>query len=99
MPRKPHTSPQTLRVLATLLADAQGWHYGYAIGKQTGLTSGTLYPILHRMTGRGLLEARWEGPAHPGRPARHSYRLTEAGLSHARAWSSTNSALPEFETT
>lgn len=78
MPRTPDTSPQTLKVFGALLADPQGWHYGYALSKQTGLRSGTLYPILIRLVERELLETRW-AEAEPGRPPRHLYRLTPDG--------------------
>jgi DNA-binding PadR family transcriptional regulator len=37
-----------------------------------------------RMTDQGLVEAEWRAPAPPGRPARHAYRLTAAGLALAR---------------
>jgi len=49
-----------------------------------GISSGTLYPILIRLHGRGLLEAKWMEPEWPGRPARHAYRLSPDGLSLAR---------------
>ncbi|NUR28910.1 MAG: PadR family transcriptional regulator [Catenulispora sp.] len=78
MPRTPDTSPQTLKVFGALLADPQGWHYGSALSKQTGLRSGTLYPILIRLVERELLETRW-AEAEPGRPPRHLYRLTPDG--------------------
>ena len=52
--------------------------------KQTGLKSGTLYPLLMRMTDQGLVEAEWREPSKPGRPARHAYRLTAAGIALAR---------------
>lgn len=51
--------------------------------KETGLSSGTLYPLLMRMTDQGLVEAEWREPAQPGRPARHAYRLTAAGFAMA----------------
>ena len=51
--------------------------------KETGLSSGTLYPLLMRMADRGLVEAEWREPAQSGRPARHAYRLTAAGFSLA----------------
>lgn len=51
--------------------------------KETGLSSGTLYPLLMRMTDQGLVEAEWREPAQPGRPARHAYRLTAAGFALA----------------
>lgn len=84
MPRIPNTSPQTVRVLAALLADATGWHYGYTLTKQTGLAPGTLYPILMRLVEGGLLTTRWEPSPTPGRPPRHLYQLTADGLALAR---------------
>jgi len=42
--------------------------------KQTGLKSGTLYPILIRLADRGLVEACWQDEPAPGRPRRHLYR-------------------------
>jgi PadR family transcriptional regulator PadR len=79
----PNASPQTLRVLALLLERPAAWHYGYEISRLTGLKSGTLYPILIRLAERGLLEARWAEPERPGRPPRHTYRLTTAGAHEA----------------
>ncbi len=86
MPRQPHTSAQTVSVLQALLTEPARWHYGYQLGKQTGLRSGTLYPILIRLAEQHLLETRWEPPQRPGRPARHTYRLTAEGrqLAHGR---------------
>jgi DNA-binding PadR family transcriptional regulator len=37
-----------------------------------------------RMTDQGLVESEWRAPAQPGRPARHAYRLTAAGVALAR---------------
>lgn len=73
-----------LALLRTLSARPQDWRHGYDMMKETGLLSGTLYPLLMRMTDQGLVEAEWRPPAHPGRPARHAYRLTAAGLALAR---------------
>src|SRR6184192_2622479 len=77
-------STQTLSVLAALEADPAGWLHGYLVAKQTGLASGTLYPILIRLAERGLIEARWEDEQPAGRPRRHLYRLTADGLVAAR---------------
>jgi PadR family transcriptional regulator PadR len=85
MPRSPDTSPQTLRVFDALLGQPDRWRYGYDLSKQTGLPSGTLYPILIRLAGRGLLETRWEEPETPGRPPRHLYRLAAEGARVARS--------------
>lgn len=76
-------SGQTLAVLAALSQQAADWQHGYALAKQTGLKSGTLYPILIRLADRGLVEARWQDEPQPGRPRRHLYRLTAAGLASA----------------
>ncbi|GGO89649.1 PadR family transcriptional regulator [Stakelama pacifica] len=61
------------------LADRQ-WHHGYDLMKDTGLLSGTLYPLLIRMSEQDLVEAEWREPAMTGRPARHAYRLTQKGM-------------------
>jgi PadR family transcriptional regulator, regulatory protein PadR len=84
MPRTPHTSPQTLSLFTALLADADRWRYGYDLSKETGLASGTLYPILMRLTEQKLLETAWEPSDEPGRPPRHIYRLTADGAVLAR---------------
>lgn len=73
-----------LTLLDALSARAPRWCHGYELMKETGLLSGTLYPLLMRMTDQGLVEAEWREPAQPGRPARHTYRLTAAGLAFAR---------------
>jgi PadR family transcriptional regulator PadR len=77
-------SPQTLSVLAGLCADPSLWRHGYGIASDTGLKSGTLYPILIRLADRGLVEACWEDEQPAGRPRRHLYRLTPDGLATAR---------------
>ena len=80
---RPEFSAQTLSVLAVLCEQPSQWQHGYALAKQTGLKSGTLYPILIRLADRRLVEACWEGEPAPGRPRRHLYRLTAAGLASA----------------
>ena len=79
MPRPPNVSRQTIKVLAQLLSRRNGWHYGYALARETGLPSGTLYPILIRLAEQGWLETKWTEPDRPGVPPRHTYRLTSAG--------------------
>jgi PadR family transcriptional regulator, regulatory protein PadR len=79
----PKFSAQTLSVLAALCDQPSQWQHGYALAKQTGLKSGTLYPILIRLADRGLVEACWQDEPEPGRPRRHLYRLTAAGLAGA----------------
>jgi len=79
----PGFSAQTLSVLAALCDQPSQWQHGYALARQTGLKSGTLYPILIRLADRGLVEACWQDEPAPGRPRRHLYRLTAAGLAGA----------------
>ena len=73
-----------LIVLEALAARAPGWCHGYELMKRTGLMSGTIYPLLMRMADQGLVEAQWHAQASFGRPPRHVYRLTAAGLALAR---------------
>src|ERR1700726_4235811 len=76
-------SPQTVLVLTEFLQTPSGWKYGYNISRNTGLKSGTLYPILIRLAERKLLETSWE-TAEIGKPPRHLYRLTPEGMRFAR---------------
>jgi DNA-binding PadR family transcriptional regulator len=85
MARRPNTSKQTEALLAALADTANGWRHGYDLSRQTGLLSGTLYPILMRLERSGWLEARWEDEPAPGKPRRHLYRLTALGLKEATA--------------
>jgi DNA-binding PadR family transcriptional regulator len=80
--RSRRLSPQALAVLAAL--DCAEWRYGLEVAGATGLKSGSLYPLLLRLSERGLLESRWLEPERPGRPARHAYRMTGAGRAALR---------------
>ena len=77
-------SRQTIALLAVLLEQPRTWQHGYEISKATGLKSGTLYPILMRLSDQRLLSSRWKVAERPGRPPRHVYRLTATGLALAR---------------
>lgn len=83
MPDEIRISPQTLSLLATLLAEPGEWRYGYDLSRYTNLKSGTLYPILMRLAERSWLETRWEHTDGSGKP-RHMYRLTAEGRRAAR---------------
>ena len=85
MMRKRSPSPQSRAILEALLAQPLDWQYGYELSKRVGLNSGTLYPVLIRLHDRGLLEAKWVEAERPGRPPRHAYRLTPAGVAFTRA--------------
>src|ERR1700716_1178115 len=84
MPRKPNSSRQTRTLLAAFLDRSRIWRHGYDLSKEIGLSSGTLYPLLMRLSEQGLLESRWQDPERPGLPPRHVYRLTTSGLALAR---------------
>ena len=80
MTRRSNISQQTKLVLLAFLERPQHWRYGYDLTKETGLKSGTLYPLLMRLHDQGLLNAEWHPAQQLGRPARHAYRLTSAGI-------------------
>jgi PadR family transcriptional regulator PadR len=77
-------SSQTLGLLAALIAQPRTWRHGYDLSSETRLKSGTLYPILMRLTDRRLLDSKWQPPENTGRPPRHFYRLTAQGIAYAR---------------
>jgi DNA-binding PadR family transcriptional regulator len=94
MPRNRRPSKQMLLLLEALAGKSQHWRHGYDLMKETGLLSGTLYPLLMRMTEQGLIEAEWREPVQLGRPARHVYRLTAAGLALAQTVRSVDAVMP-----
>ena len=79
------TGTLDILILRTLLAAPL---HGYAIGRairdgSEGVLSveeGALYPALHRLQRKGLLEAEW-GRTDTGRRAKF-YRLTDEGTAH-----------------
>jgi DNA-binding PadR family transcriptional regulator len=85
MPRPRAFSDQTLAVIAALVRRPSAWRHGYDLATETGLQSGTLYPILIRLADKQLVEACWEEGQPAGRPRRHLYRLTGDGLAVATA--------------
>jgi DNA-binding PadR family transcriptional regulator len=74
------------RVLRAFLTDPAAPRYGYDLMKASGLPSGTLYPMLTRLQGQGLVSSAWEPPGGDGggRPARRYYWLTDEGIETAR---------------
>ena len=85
MPRSRAFSAQTLAVIAALAGRPSSWRHGYDLATETGLQSGTLYPILIRLADKKIVEACWEEGQPAGRPRRHLYRLTSEGLAVSRA--------------
>ena len=78
MARTRAPSRQTIQLLEAFATAPSVWRHGYDLMTEVGLSSGSLYPILARLAGRGLLESSWDIPAE-GRPPRHLYRLTAEG--------------------
>lgn len=70
--------------MRALMGEPRKWHHGYELSKATELLSGTLYPILMRLSDRGLLDHKWVETPEAGRPARHVYRLTAKGVAYAK---------------
>ena len=65
-----------------LQALAVGHHYGLEIIEATGVSSGTVYPILRRLEREGLAGAQWESEEiarREQRPTRRYYEITAAG--------------------
>jgi DNA-binding PadR family transcriptional regulator len=73
-------------VLQVMLGETGSKRYGLEIGREAGLRSGTVHPILARLERVGWAESRWEeiDPRAEGRPARRYYWLTAEGASEAR---------------
>ena len=82
--KAPRISPQTVLVLERFLERPRAWRYGYDLSRETGLKSGTLYPILMRLAKYDFLETKWV-TTEDGVPPRHTYRLTSKGIELAHA--------------
>lgn len=69
-------------VLTTMAADQTHAVCGVDLRRLTGLSTGTLYPLLRRLEERAWMSSVWEeiDPVQEGRPRRRLYRLTEAGV-------------------
>lgn len=84
---EPRMTDQVQHVLRALLIDLLKPQYGLELSNETGLATGTLYPILTRLTKAGWVEAKWEELADDesvGRPRRRYYQLTRNGAESAR---------------
>ena len=83
---EPRITASVLKVLAGMLAEPGAQRYGLQLMQDTGLPSGTLYPILARLERAGWVESRWEeiDPVAEGRPSRRYYVLSADGAVAAR---------------
>ncbi len=87
MTSAPRMTLQTQLVLRAMLTEPAAERYGLQLCAETGLPSGTIYPIVARLEHIGWVESRWEDPGEhitEGRPRRRYYRLTDDGAEHAR---------------
>jgi PadR family transcriptional regulator PadR len=82
----PRMTTSVLKVISAMLVDPTAERYGLDLMHDTGLASGTLYPILVRLERAGWVESHWEeiDPVAEGRPSRRYYRLTRDGAARAR---------------
>ena len=83
--RKP--APLAFGPVAILHAIADGNRFGFDIMDATGLTSGTVYPMLDRFESMGFVTSHWEDAKtarRDKRPPRRYFDLTAAGA-HALA--------------
>ena len=76
-----HMKRITYPAACVLQALANGDRYGFSIMDATGLPSGTVYQVLRRFEGGGLVTSHWEEGQEPelGRPRRRYYELTGKG--------------------
>ena len=76
-------SPSAARLIAAFL-DSQSGLYGYELLQETGIKSGSLYPILGRFESLGWICGEMqESPG--GRPPRRVYTLDPNGAADASA--------------
>ncbi|HVQ90194.1 MAG TPA: PadR family transcriptional regulator [Mycobacteriales bacterium] len=94
MTRSRRPSAQTTAVVLALAEEPTAWRYGYQLCQQLGIKPGSMYPILMRLTDRGLLETTWATDVPAGRPPRHLYRLTGAGRALATDLAAVAAAAP-----
>ena len=94
------TGTLDILILRTLASDPlHGYAIGWAIRRGSegvlDVDEGALYPALHRLERKALLESDW-GKTDPGRRAKF-YRLTAEGDAHlereAARWSAFSSAV------
>jgi PadR family transcriptional regulator PadR len=76
------TKNLSIPAISVLTAISRGSRYGFELMDKTGLASGTVYPILGRLSDNGLVASRWERyetARNAKRPARKYYETTTLG--------------------
>jgi DNA-binding MarR family transcriptional regulator len=80
------SAPLTTAMFHVLLALADGDKHGYAILKDVQLNTGTLYAVIKRLLGEGLIvEVRPPAAMADEDQRRRYYHLTETGRAAAKA--------------
>jgi PadR family transcriptional regulator PadR len=84
--KKIRLSGPTLQVLRLFMESPRRSVSGADISRETGIGSGTMYPVLARLEGEGWLKSEWEvvDPQTVGRPRRRLYTITGLGQTAAR---------------
>lgn len=76
---------ETLQVLAAMASRPSDKHYGLELASAAQLPRGSIYPLLARLEGVGLVSSEWENidESDAGRRRRRYYTLTAAGAQAA----------------
>lgn len=77
-------SPKSALILSAFLNRPGVPQYGYELMQETGIKSGSLYPILGRFEQLGWIAGRTE-PSTGGRPPRRLYEFRPDAVADARA--------------
>jgi PadR family transcriptional regulator PadR len=82
---EPRLSLQGMQVLQLFVSREFEELTGSQLIEATGLTSGTIYPLLGRFEHAGWLKSRWEmeDPGQARRPRRRCYCITALGVRQA----------------
>jgi PadR family transcriptional regulator, regulatory protein PadR len=85
--KEPRLTHASLKVLRVFLDSGAVKLPGAEIHKQSGVLTGTLYPLLLRFEAAGWLKSEWEDidPKEAGRPRKRFYWLTPTGRARANA--------------
>lgn len=78
-------TPATAAVLEILLS-ATETVWGLQVVKETGLKTGTVYPILERLEAAGWVEGVWDTDTERRGPRRRYFRLSAEAEPHARQY-------------
>lgn len=78
-------TPATAAVLEALLS-ASGAVWGLQVVKETGLKTGTVYPILERLEAAGWVEGVWDTDDERKGPRRRYFRLSAEAAPHAHRY-------------